>query len=969
MNPFATSPEAPELSRRSVIAGAAWAVPVIVSVTATPVFAAASGAGTVTTSTPNMQTPAGGTSTVTAVVRDASGNPLSGQAVSFTGPDGTSFSPATATTDGSGTATSTLSTADAWSLPGSSITVTAVSNGVTGTAPLTVLGANAYAVGGNDHGKAGVPDSVSPPSPIQLSRVFPSPIVSLVTGSSFSLALLKDGTVWSVGSNALGQLGDGTTTDRATWAKIDGLTGVAQIAAADSLSMALLNDGTIRAWGDNSDGQLGNGSDAANSPTLVTVTGIGSTEPKAVQIALGFASSYALLEDGSIRSWGNNDEGQLGNATTTPRDTPGSLVWGPTGQRTRATQISAGAYSAYALMVDGTISAWGNNNRGRLGDGTTTNSNLPTAVSGITTATQVMAGFVSAYAVLADGTVKSWGGNEQGQLGNGVTDYATAFSTPQPVTTLSNVSQLSAAAFGAYALTGDYTVFAWGSNAATTTTNVPTVVTGTSNVTRLQENSPQASINTLFLIIGERTITAHADPTWVAADAAVVIAATVVDARTGKGMPGLSVEFSSSAGSVSPTVGTTEASGTAGTILTPDDTWTPPGTTITVRARNAGASAIAPVTVLGANAYAVGANDMGGQNTVGGAGTDSTDETLPNPTQLSRVFPSPLKTLVGGSGFSLAILQDGTLWGVGNNDQGQLGDGTNTTRATWARVPSLTDVVHVAISESIVLAATADGSVYEWGMGLDQNNRSTWNTPVPRRGIFSATQVAVASDSGDGSAAYALLSDGTVVSWGGGALGDGTTDYRSTPGPVTGIDSAVQIAASTGTGFALLRNGTIRSWGMNSAGGNLGNGTNDAPYSESFAASPVTVSGITTATQIAAAGYSTYALLANGQVRAWGGNDQGQLGDGTTTTRNTPVAVSNITNATRLGTAVNSAYALLSDGTALAWGANDEGQLGNGTTTGRSTPAAFPGTNPRGARQITGFGVNSTWKRAFAILA
>lgn len=960
----------PNVSRRTIVAGAAWAVPVIVSVTATPAFAAASAPTSyVTASTPNMQTPAAGTSTVTAIVKDASGNPLPGQAVSFTGPSGTSFSPATATTDGSGVATSTLTTADAWTLPGSSVTVTALSNGASGTAALTVLGANAYAIGSNDHGKAGVPGSASPTSPTQLSLVFPSQIYSLVTGSSFSLALLLDGTVWSVGSNALGQLGDGTTTDRATWAKIDGLADVTQIAAAGSLGMARVADGTIRAWGDNSDGQLGNGSTAANSPTPVTVAGIGSSEPKAVQIALGFASSYALLEDGSMRSWGNNDEGQLGNGTATSRNTPGALLWGPRGQVTRVTQISAGAYSAYALMTGGTISAWGNNNRGRLGDGTTTNSYVPRNVSGITTATQVVAGYVSAYAVLTDGTVRSWGGNEEGQLGNGTQDYATAYSTPQPVQTLTNVTQITAAVFGAYAITSDGTVYAWGNNAATATTATPTVVSGAANTTYLQDNSSEASNNTLFLIVGDRTITVSANPPQVAADGTLVVSATMMDNRTGVGLGQQTVSFSSTAGSVSPAEGTTEASGTAGTQLSPDDTWMTPGTVISVRATSAGMSAAVPVTVLGANACALGANDLGYKDTSGGAGTDSTDERLLSPTQLSRAFPSPLVKIGAGVGYTIALLKDGTVWGVGNNDSGQLGDGTTTSRSSWAIIPELANVVDIAVASNTVLAVTTGGSVLQWGQSLEQR-RGSGNATTPQAvpEISSATGVALVPDGGEGSAAYALLSDGHVMSWGAGVLGDDTTAYRTTPGPVTGIDTAIQIAASAGTAFALLSDGTIKSWGFNSAGGNLGNGTNDAPDSESLVNSPVTVSGITTATRVVAAGYSAYALLSTGQIRAWGGNDKGQLGDGTTTMRNTPVSVKNISTATQIGTAESTAYALLTDGTALAWGGNDEGQLGDGTRTGRTEPAVFTASTQRGAPPIVGFGVNTTWRTGFAIL-
>lgn len=961
--PADTAPST-SLSRRTVIAGAAWSVPVIVAVTATPAFAAASGQPTLTVSAPNMQTPASGSSVVTAIVTDGSGAPLAGQPVSFTGPSGTSFSPTTATTNGAGTATSTLTTSDPWALPGSSVTVTALTNGVSGTAPLTVIGANAYGIGDNSSGRLGTGSSASAvTSATQLTQAFPAPIVSIASGGAFSLALLNDGSVWSVGKNDKGQLGDGTTTDRATWAKIPGLTGVTKVSAGLRAAIALLSNGQVRTWGNGSLGQLGNGS-TTSSNTPVTVSGIST----AVDIAGGNAM-YAVLSDGTVRSWGSGTNGELGNGTSGSSAT--STVPVQVTGITTATAVQAGVGFGLALLQNGQIKSWGGNNVGQLGSGSFAASSTPVSVVNITTAKSIAAGGSNGYALLGDGTVRSWGYSDRGQLGDG-SAMGTDVSSPVTVSGLSNVTQISATNASTYALASG-SLRAWGANengqlgdGTSTNRNTPVAFTGTSSVTALLANSPMSSGT--FFIVGPRAITLASLPSPLPIGITTGVFATVTDPKTGAGMSGQSVTFATDLGWVSPVTTTTDSSGRAVTTLVAGDTYLFPQTSITVHAESAGVVTTTSAPLVGANAFAVGSNDTGNIGSAGGAGTDSTSPTLTSPTQLSKVFPSPILTVGSGNGFSIALLEDGTVWGVGNNLSGQLGDGTTTNRTTWARVSGLTNVTGIAVAERLVLAVTSSGTVYRWGQDRNAHNAPKETTPQLVSGITTARQVALAPDAGsNGSTFIALLSDGRVLTWGGGALGDGTSAYRTTPSPATGISTAIAIAASSATVFALLSDGTIRSWGTNSAGANLGNGTVDDPDTESTSLSPVTVTGISTATAIAAAGYSTYAILSDGTVRAWGGNDAGQLGDGTTTARNTPVRVSGISHAVALGTAASTAYALLTDGTSLGWGANDQGQLGDNTGTAHSTPVAFP---PSGSNvpAIRSFGVNSTSNRGFAII-
>ena len=233
-------------------------------------------------------------------------------------------------------------------------------------------------------------------------------------------AILNDGTARCWGANSSGQLGDGTTTDKALPTQVSGLSNAISITAGWDHTCALLNDGTVKCWGYNSIGQLGDGT-TSNRLTPVSVSGI----TNATSVAAGGAHTCALLSDGTARCWGWNYYGQLGDGTTTDRSTPVSVSG-----ITNAISIVAGWDHTCALLNDGTVKCWGENNTGQLGDGTTTNRLTPVSVSGITNAISVVAGGAHTCALLNDGTVKCWGRNNYGQLGDGTT---TDRSTPVSV--------------------------------------------------------------------------------------------------------------------------------------------------------------------------------------------------------------------------------------------------------------------------------------------------------------------------------------------------------------------------------------------------------------------------------------------------------------------------------------------------------------------------------------------------------
>jgi alpha-tubulin suppressor-like RCC1 family protein len=326
-------------------------------------------------------------------------------------------------------------------------------------------------------------------------------------GDEQACALLDAGTVACWGDNMYGELGDGTSTGPETCpggsgdacstvpVLVNGITTATQISrSANTAHCALLVSGGVDCWGDNSSGELGDGTATGPetcpfgdpcSTTPVSVSGIAD----ATQIATGGLQSCALLADGTVECWGDNEYGELGIGTASGPDScsgdPCATTPVAVSGISKATQIAAGGSETCALLVGGTVDCWGDNGEGELGDGTSTGpetciqsepcSTTPVEVNGITDATQISAGTEHACALLSDGGLDCWGDNIYGQLGDGTSTGPAACSNlfsnqdgcstvPVPVSGITTAMETAADGNTSCAVLSAGMVDCWGEN-------------------------------------------------------------------------------------------------------------------------------------------------------------------------------------------------------------------------------------------------------------------------------------------------------------------------------------------------------------------------------------------------------------------------------------------------------------------------------------------------------------------------
>ena len=290
-------------------------------------------------------------------------------------------------------------------------------------------------------------------TPVAVSGL--SGVTAIATSASHSLALLAGGSVMAWGGNDYGDLGDGSTkpSEAPVAVRLPRGASATAVSAGEYDSLALLSNGTVLAWGYNFSGQLGDGTTASSDlPVAVALPG----GAHAIAISAGWEESTALLSDGSVIAWGNNSLGLLGDGNREGPEKCGAegcartpvTVQGLSGVAAISTSLDV----TMALLEDGSVVSWGSNYDGQLGDRSTEASYTPVAVSGLSGVTAISSGLDVSLALLEDGTVMAWGYNGYGGLGIGSPlgpescDGFSCSATPVAVSELSGAQAISAGA-------------------------------------------------------------------------------------------------------------------------------------------------------------------------------------------------------------------------------------------------------------------------------------------------------------------------------------------------------------------------------------------------------------------------------------------------------------------------------------------------------------------------------------------
>jgi alpha-tubulin suppressor-like RCC1 family protein len=839
-----------------------------------------------------------------------------------------------------------------------------------------------------------------------INRVSPVTVLALdgavqVAGHlHYSTALRPDGTVWTWGDNAVGELGDGTTNSRTTPAMVMGLpSSVIAIGQGASAShdLVVLSDNTVWGWGVNSRGELGGTAGTSNCPVGSGMCRVAPAAvpglPKVVQVAVGGNHSLALTTTQTVWAWGDNTLGQSGGRGCPLTDScPPTQVSG----LSNVVAIAAGEVFSLALRSDGTVWAWGANDFGQLGNETTLlgvdgfpYSPVPIEVLGLAGTGSVLNNIVSiaagkmySLALRSDGIVVGWGSNSEGQLGDG-----TSLGGMQPrcvgaaacsgTGLLTNITAISAGGAHSLAVKSDGTAWAWGENAEGELGN-GTFSSQLIPVAVADANGPIQAVTGISAGEGHSIVymgpSLTASPSTVTLNGAVSVNWDNVAGPTSSDSIGL---FPS--GSAGPLIGNPFATGGA-----PDGHFT-----LTMPAGvNSGTYELRlysgpflravsnTITVVAAQLVAWGGNEFG---------------QLGDGTNVNRSSPVPVQGFGGtmttaGWRASFALQADKTVWAWGDNGWGQFGTPNPSASATPLQVPGISGVVNLATSATggHTLAILSDGTVWAWGRDeqgqlgtLDSTTSCFGNlpcraSPAPVPGITNVVAVAAGL-----AHSLALKSDGTVWAWGWNLWGQvGTACSQSQclqPVQVPGLTGVRAIGAGSTHSLALKFDGTVWAWGYNGSGqlgfdtsGSQSSCLGSSPPSSICSATPRQVQTISSSVVVPLTGISAISAGGNhnlalqkdiarddGVVLAWGDNYYGQLGNGDNIARrlagivgfNTATGYGILTPVSAIAAGGAHSLALKSDGTVWAWGDNEQGQLGDGTITDRNAAVQVLGQN------------------------
>ncbi|MBC8009172.1 MAG: hypothetical protein H7067_03640 [Burkholderiales bacterium] len=644
-----------------------------------------------------------------------------------------------------------------------------------------------------------------------------------------------------VGENYSGELADGSVRQRAIPVQI--ASDVVSVASGGGHTLLLKTDASLWAVGKNEYGQLGDGSTKDKSTPVKIAEGV-------VSMDANRGHSLFIKTDGSLWAMGQNEYGKLGDGTTTQRSTPVQVA-------TAVAQVAASAVHSLFLKTDGSVWFMGSNASAQMGTGYPDNLNHSTPLQIATDVSKIAVGDSHNLLLKTDQTLWGMGNNVFGQLGLGW------FNQRTPLTQIdSQVTDIAAGSYHSLYLPADGQLRATGGNdygqlgnnsasirfatPVITATNVQRIAAGFAHTAFIKTNGSLwfSGLNNVGQLgtgdLQNRLLVTQVAPNGVAkvftgsgsrssfilkTDGTLWAVGNNFAAQLADG----SVFFRALPATIATDVTDFSAGYSRTTFIKSDGTlWVAPG----------------PDYPLG-NGSAV---------------------------QIGAGFAS-----LSVAGHTLLLKDDGTLWGMGSNGSGQLGDSTTTDRSTPIQIT--TQVARIAVGGSHSLFVKRNGTL--WGMGYNHSSQ----------------------------------------------LGDGTTTNRTTP--ILIANEVVQASSGTFHSLFLKTDGSL--WGMGD-NNRTKLGINPDPVSYRFA-TPVQIAN--DVSRIAAGGNHSLFVKKDGSLWAMGDSDYGQLGY---PFPSNPSPTQVATQVRQVSAGANHSLFVKTDGSLWSMGQNTKGQLGDGSTLSRSTP-------------------------------
>ena len=843
--------------------------------------------------------------------------------------------------------------------------------------------------GYNSYGQLGDGSSYTKYVPVQIGTDTDWKAVS--AGGYHTIALKNNGTLWEWGDI-------GNENSLYSPVQIGSETNWSNISAGYGHSTGIRSDGTLWAWGSNGSGQLGDGSTSFQSSPVK----IGS-DTDWNSVSAGMGHTVASKSSGTLWAWGYNYYGQLGDGTTTQQKVPTQV-----GTASDWQSFAGSGYSSYAIKSDGSLWAWGDNRNGQLGDGSRNNQNGPVLVTrsqGVIINND--AAMTSLSAVTLRFSVIDLSGITEMRFSNdGFGGDSTTWAAPVPYSnpysdwTLSTGDGIKTVSVRFKDSAGNWS--ASFSDSITLDTTPPAISITSPAVGTTDDNTPLLSFSG-----AEGTAVVKLDGivvSKISGDSLDVLDNGIhtvrVESADTLGNLGVA-EVTFTVAATPPTVSISSPTTALSSNRTPQLLYSVSGGTVVVKLDGLVVNKISGDNLValadGQHLLRIDATDVSGN--VGYASVAfSIDATAPAPatavlqsvagsyhslvlksdgtlwgwgynnngllgvannntyivTQQQVGTDSDWKTIGGGQTHTLAVKTDGTLWSWGNNDYGQLGDGSSVSVATPVRIGSDTNWVSVAAGSIFSVGLKNNGSLWAWGYNgygqLGDGSGVSQISPVQVGSASDWASVAVGSDH-----VLAVKTDGTLWSWGAnyyGQLGNGSITGQSTPLQI-GSDTTWQgVAAGSYHSLALKKDGSLWAWGYNS-NGQLGDGTTTNGMA------PVRIGSDLNWKRIACGSFHSMAVKNNGTLWAWGDNSNGQLGNGTYIQNNTPVWIGDEFVWADVTAGYYHSLGIKSNGSLWSWGYNYYGQLGNGTSSGNyPTPAQV--TAPFGVLINTGASATAT---------